>query len=268
MTSIVDIDNIEIDDRCELYNILRSRANECTPNKLKSFEYIRERPRIIQWMMHLQYNTFKLTHETLYLSIAIVDRYHSICVMDLCKVELVCIVSLFIVSKYEEGGTRKLHVNELLNCVNNLKFGYTFSKDQFCTMELEILSVLDYRIMIPTALQFLMIYLKLCKAERKIIFLSCYLLEVNLIDYYNSMKFKAFEIAAASLFEAKMKCGKRPWSATLEVYTKLSNEYIQAIFHRLLGQRRITRAYQVYDVIKEKYSHSRYTYIANRYGSS
>merc|ERR1712161_136949 len=92
-------------------------------------------------------------------------------------------------------------------------------------MEETILKTLEYNITIPSAHAFLVRFLKAAHADKRIVQLSCFILDGTL-QSYNLLHFLPSQLAAAAIFIARRTVGRNPWSPTLLKYASYSEEEI------------------------------------------
>lgn len=127
-------------------------------------------------------------------------------------------------------------------------------------MEETILKTLDYNVTIPSAHAFLVRYLKAGHADKKIVQLSCYILDGTL-QSYNLLHYLPSQLAGAAVFIARRVVGRNAWSPTLLKYGGYCEEEIipvaRAILHEKVG------ASQELKAVDKKYSSSRYGQVAH-----
>ena len=103
---------------------------------------------LIDWLVDVALR-FKLTPESFYLAINIIDRYFSKMKIPLNHVQLVGIVSLCIAAKYEE--IYPPSINDCIHIAAN-----TYSKSDFIRTERQISATLQYKFTVPTVYPFLL----------------------------------------------------------------------------------------------------------------
>jgi len=132
---------------------------------------------LVDWLVDVQ-QQFKLLQETLYLSIAIIDRFMSIegHTIDREFLQLVGISAMFLASKLEE-----IYAPELNDFVYITDNAYTAS--QVRDMEKRIFKVLDFDFGIPLSINFLRRYSKAGDVDISHHALAKYILEAILLDY-------------------------------------------------------------------------------------
>jgi G2/mitotic-specific cyclin-B, other len=126
-------------------------------------------------------------------------------------------------------------------------------------METSILKALEYKVTIQSAHRFLIRYLKAAHADKKIVQLSCMILDGSLISS-RLLEFLPSQLAAASIAIARHACCRHTWSPTLLKYARYSEEEILPVAKAILKEKR--DASEDLTAIAKKYSASRYGVIA------
>ncbi|GAU36521.1 hypothetical protein TSUD_316470 [Trifolium subterraneum] len=101
----------------------------------------------IDWVVSLV-DYFKLLPDTLYFTVSCIDRFLSFKPISANKLELLCVSSMFIASKYED--TFPPEVEENRDCTKNKS-----SKEEILEMEIDILKTLNFDMGNPTIKTFL-----------------------------------------------------------------------------------------------------------------
>ena len=217
-------------------------------------KYINERMRsiLVDWLVQLHLK-FKLVPETLYLAVNLIDRYLERSQVTRPKLQLVGVAALLIASKYEE-----IYPPELRDLVYICDHAY--KKEQILQMEETILKTLEYKITIPSAHAFLVRYLKAAHADRKIVQLSCYILDGTL-QSYNLLHYLPSQLAAAAVLIARKSVGRNSWSPTLLKYASYCEEDIIHVAKAVLSEK--TSASQELRAVNKKYSSQRYGSVAS-----
>ncbi|KAF5307167.1 hypothetical protein FQR65_LT00683 [Abscondita terminalis] len=136
----------------------------------------RMRSVLVNWIVEV-HESFKMTLETLHMSVAILDRYlqlnNNIGKQNL---QLVGITSILIAAKYEEMYLPPL--TDFAEISDNF-----FSCADIKKMELDVLSTLGFKLGRPLSLQFLRRYNKIGNVSPEHHYLAKYLLEIFLLQY-------------------------------------------------------------------------------------
>lgn len=136
----------------DIYTYLRylEKAQPVKEDSLKGCTVTpRMRAVLINWLMevHLQ---FKLLQETLYLTVAIIDRFFSSSVVRIKRnrLQLLGVTAMFVASKYEEMYTPE--IGDFVYISDN-----AWSKGDIRTMEIEVLKTLRFELGRPLSINFL-----------------------------------------------------------------------------------------------------------------
>lgn len=224
------------------------------PVYMESQPHINERMRsiLVDWLVEVHLK-FKLVPETLYLTVNIIDRFLQIHKVSRPKLQLVGVTSLLIASKYEE-----IYPPELRDLVYICDRAYT--RPDIIEMEECILKTLGYQITIPSAHAFLVRYLKAGHADKRIVQLSCYILDSTL-QSYDLLRYLPSQLAAAAVFIARRTVGRNAWSPTLLRYAEYCEEEIITVARDVLREKSI--ANPELRAVNKKYSGHRYGGVAS-----
>lgn len=174
---------------------------------------------LIDWVIDVHLK-FKLTAETLFLGVSVLDRYLSKHQISREKFQLLGISCLFLASKYED-----IYPPDLKECLFVTENSY--SREEFLRLEGEILTTIDFKIKVPTSLVFLERYYRVLNCNDKRMYcLARYLLELSLIDY-KFLKFPASNIAISALYLSGKVLKKTFWSENLAKECKMKEEDVR-----------------------------------------
>ena len=220
---------------------------------------------LVEWMVevHLQ---FALLQETLYLSVAIVDRYLQVAAEEVPRkaLQLVGTSAMFIASKYEE-----MYAPEIGDFVYITDNAYT--EKQIKETEIKIMSVLKFDMGRPLPLHFLRRNSKAGQVDGTTHILAKYVLELTLLEYGFAHVLPS-EIAAAALaFSLKALDDEgRPWSElwnpTLEYFSQYQLQDIAQTLQQVASMvLTTTRAPEKAKLmaIRTKYADKKFGKIAN-----
>eukprot|EP00986_Skeletonema_menzelii_P003602 scaffold1129_cov153-Skeletonema_menzelii.AAC.2 len=240
----------------DMYEHFRTKEGSTSvrPVYMEDQQYINERMRsiLVDWLVEVHLK-FKLVPETLYLTVNIIDRYLATTEVTRPKLQLVGVTALLIASKYEE-----IYPPELRDLVYICDRAY--SKNEILEMEEVVLKKLEYQITIPSAHAFLVRYLKAAHADKKIVQLSCYILDGTL-QSYNMLHYLPSQLAAASICIARRTVGRNSWSPTLLKYAQYCEEDIKPVARAVLAEKNSTST--ELRAVNKKYTSSRYGGVAN-----
>jgi len=126
-------------------------------------------------------------------------------------------------------------------------------------MEEKILKTLEYMITIPSAHVFLVRFLKAGHADKKIVQLSCYILDGTL-QSYNLLHYLPSQLAAAAVFIARRTVGRNGWSPTLLHYAEYCEEEITPVAKAILAEK--ANSNPELRAVNKKYTSQRYGSVA------
>merc|ERR1711865_499062 len=179
------------------------------PNYMESQSDINGKMRaiLIDWLVevHMKY---KLRPETLFLTVNLIDRYLTRMPVMRKRLQLVGVVAMFIAAKFEE-----IHPPEVADFVYITDSAYT--KEDILTMECQMLSTLDFQIVVPTAAHFMdrMQRLNGCDGVQREI--AQYLIELALLDFRMIRHTPSHLCSAALMLSNELLGRARAWPELL-----------------------------------------------------
>ncbi|XP_014219599.1 G2/mitotic-specific cyclin-B isoform X2 [Copidosoma floridanum] len=172
---------------------------------------------LIDWLIEV-HEQFHLMQETLYLTVAIIDRFLQVFKMITRKrLQLVGITAMFIASKYEEMYSPD--ISDFVYIADN-----TYTKGEILQMELIIIKSLDFSFGRPLPLHFLRRYSKAGKALPVHHTLAKYFLEQCLV-HYEVCHYPPSLIAAAALYLSILMLGNDSSQENEVIWTKTLVHY-------------------------------------------
>lgn len=203
----------------EIYENLR--VGECQRRPLCSYmESVQTdvnpamRSILVDWLMEVGLE-YRLSSDTLFTSVAFIDRFLSLKDVKRNKLQLVGITSMLVASKYEEIYAPQ--VDEFCFITDN-----TYNREEVLNMEKDLLRLLEFDLTQPNTKTFLRRYIKAASAEISLDvvfeFLVSYLAELTLMDY-SLLKFLPSQIAASCIVLGLFLLDKPVWSGTLAHYS-------------------------------------------------
>lgn len=174
---------------------------------------------LVDWLVDV-HKKYKLTPETLFLAIGIVDRFLEKRATAKRNLQLVGVTALLIAAKFEE-----LYPPQINDFVYVTDKAYT--KDEVIKMEVCILTALDFKICRPTPVIFLERYqfVNGCTEAQKD--LALYLLELTLVDY-KMVKYAPSHLAAAAVLLSNKLIRRQPcWSHANVKHTTLTEQMLK-----------------------------------------
>ena len=207
---------------------------------------------LVDWLA-LVCTKSKLQPEVLYLTVNLLDRYLSLKKTTKRELQLVGMAALFIASKYEE--IYCIPVDDLIYLCDR-----AYTVDQVYEMEIKMLRALNYQISLPTTWKFLLRFLNAGHCDKKMVYMSQYVLEstmlnINFIDYMPS------ELAAAAVMIARKAAKRNAWSPTLRVFAGYVEEEILPVAREMVNA--IERVPSDLTATKKKYSTERKFKVAD-----
>lgn len=184
----------------------------------------RMRSILVDWLVSV-HQRFHLLQETLYLTVAILDRFLQENKVERCKLQLVGVTCMFIASKYEE-----MYAPEIGDFVYITDNAYT--KKEILKMECLILSVLEFNLGRPLPLHFLRRDSKAGNADVMMHTLAKYLMELTLPEYHMA-HISPSQLAAASLCLAMKLLDKAPWTETLTYFSNYDESQLKSVMKQL-----------------------------------
>ena len=112
------------------------------------------RARMVDWMIEVLTN-FKCDDLTYFLAVSLMDRYFKNCgkTLQVSDLHIIGVTSMFLASKYED--IYPLKMKTVFEKIGHSKIEIGTIKK----LELDIMKVIDYKIHVPTVLDFLKVYL-------------------------------------------------------------------------------------------------------------
>lgn len=217
---------------------------------------------LVDWLIEV-HQQFRLMQETLYLTVAIIDRFlQSYKTIDRKKLQLVGVAAMFIASKYEE-----MYSPDISDFVYITDQAYT--KLDILEMEMRIVKTLNFSFGRPLPLHFLRRYSKAGKALPIHHTMAKYFLEQSLV-HYEMCHYPPSLIAAAALYLAFLIIGndeedegKDIWTDTLAYYSTYSKDDVLPAV-RDIATMIIDAETSKYQAVRKKYVHVKHMKISIR----
>lgn len=166
---------------------------------------------LVDWMLALHWK-FKLAPETLFLAVALMDRYMSVETVSRQQLQLLGITVVLIASKYED--IYPPEVKEFLLAAEN-----AYTRRQVLEMEVNVLNALEFKLTAPSAWGFLERFIQETSLTDQNRHLAEYLLELSLIEYH-MLRYKAsLQAAAAMLIALRAQRKETRWTTNLVAVT-------------------------------------------------
>ncbi|KAF2761976.1 A/B/D/E cyclin [Pseudovirgaria hyperparasitica] len=180
---------------------------------------------LIDWLLEV-HTRFRLLPETLFLAVNIIDRFLSAKVVQLDRLQLVGVTAMFIASKYEE--VLSPHVQNFRHVADD-----GFTEDEILSAERFVLAALNYDLSYPNPMNFLR---RISKADNYDIHtrtVGKYLLEISCLEH-KMIKFPPSQIAAASMYMARLILNRGEWDATIAHYAGYTAKEIEPVLELMI----------------------------------
>ncbi|XP_068814962.1 G2/mitotic-specific cyclin-B2 [Struthio camelus] len=208
----------------------------------------RMRAILVDWLVQV-HSRFQLLQETLYMCVAVMDRFLQSHPVPRKRLQLVGVTALLLASKYEEMFSPD--VADFVYITDN-----AYTSEEVREMEIVILKELNFDLGRPLPLHFLRRASKAAEADAEQHTLAKYLMELTLVDY-DMVHHHPSEIAAAALCLSQKILGHNKWGMKQQYYTGYTED-------RLV----ITMKHMAKNVVKVNENLTKYTAIKNKYASS
>lgn len=204
---------------------------------------------LIDWLVQV-HSRFQLLQETLYLTVAILDRFLQVQPVSRRKLQLVGVTAMLLACKYEEMYAPE--VGDFAYITDN-----AFTKSQILEMEQMILRSLKFQLGRPLPLHFLRRASKVANSDVQRHTLAKYLMELTLLDY-SMVHYRPSEIAAASLCLSQLLLDGLPWSPSQQHYSTYDEAHLKPIMqHIAKNVVAVNEGKTKFQAVKVKYSSSK-----------
>ncbi|NWQ69291.1 CCNB2 protein, partial [Neopipo cinnamomea] len=208
----------------------------------------RMRAILVDWLIQV-HSRFHLLQETLYMCVALIDRFLQSHPVPRKRLQLVGVTAMLVASKYEE-----------ILCPDVADFVYitdnAYTSSEIREMEMIILKELNFDLGRPLPIHFLRRASKAGEADAKQHTLAKYLMELTLIDY-DMVHHRPSEIAAAALCLSQKILGHDKWGTKQQYYTGYAEDSLL-----------MTMKHMAKNVVKVNEKLTKYTAVKNKYASS
>ncbi|NXM54721.1 CCNB2 protein, partial [Illadopsis cleaveri] len=233
----------------DIYLYLRELEQAVRPRYLEG-RVINGRMRaiLVDWLVQV-HSRFRLLQETLYMCVAIMDRFLQSHPVPRKKLQLVGVTALLVAAKYEE--IMSPDIADFVYITDN-----AYTSNEIREMEMIILKELNFDLGRPLPIHFLRRASKAGEADAKQHTLAKYLMELTLIDY-DMVHHRPSEIAAAALCLSQKILGDNKWGIKQQYYTSYGEDGLV-----------MTMKHMAKNVVKVNEKLTKYTAIKNKYASS
>ncbi|XP_055015994.1 G2/mitotic-specific cyclin-B1 isoform X2 [Boleophthalmus pectinirostris] len=241
----------------DIYKYLRVLEAEqnVRPNFLQGQEVTGNmRAILIDWLVQVSIK-FRLLQETMYMTVAIIDRFLQDNSVPKKQLQLVGVTAMFLASKFEE-----MYPPEISDFAYVTDHAYTPA--QIRSMERNILGALKFKLGRPVPLQFLRRASKIHEVTAEQHTLAKYLLELTMVDY-DMVHFPPSMVASAALALTIKVLDAGEWDATLAHYMEYSAESLVPVMaHIAKNVVRVNEGLTKHMAVKGKYSTAKQMRIA------
>jgi len=157
---------------------------------------------LTDWVIQV-HQRFHLLPETLFLAVNIIDRFLSLRVVSLAKLQLVGITCLFIASKSEEIVSPS--VGHFLQCADA-----SYTASEILQAERYVLKTIDWNLSFPNPVHYLRRVSKADDYDVKVRTVAKYLLEIGCVEW-RMLSAPPSLTAAAAIWLARLVLGKAHW---------------------------------------------------------
>lgn len=169
-----------------------------------------QRGMLMDWLVEI-HTRLHLLPETLYLAGNIVDRFMTLRVVNLDKIQLVGVTALLLAAKYEEVFPPVLHYFAYVT-------GGNFDENDILAAEKFMLQVLEFEFSYPNPLNFLRRISKADNYDVQSRSFGKYLLEISVV-HHELIEFPPSLCAAGAMYVARHILGRPEWDANLVHYS-------------------------------------------------
>ncbi|KAJ4879369.1 cyclin b3 [Raphanus sativus] len=182
---------------------------------------------LINWLIEVHFK-FHLMHETLYLTMNLLDRYLSQVPIQKNEMQLIGLTALLLASKYEDYWHPR--IKDLISISAE-----AYTRQQILGMERIMLKQLKFRLNEATPYVFMLRFLKAARSNKKLEQLAFYLIELCLVEY-EALKFKPSMLCASAIYVARCTLRMTPvWTPLLNNHTHYNVSQMKDCSDMILG---------------------------------
>lgn len=207
---------------------------------------------LIDWLVEVQEN-FELYHETLYMSVKMVDHFLAKTPVHREMLQLVGSTAMLIAAKFEERSPPCL--DDFLYICDD-----AYKREELITMEANILQTLSFDINIPVPYSFLRRYAKCVSASMDTLTLARYFCELSLMEM-DLVPERGSLVASACLLIALVTKDLGGWTPILQFHTGYQRSDLAPVVRRLYEMLLAPRDEKL-KAIRNKYSHKVFFEVA------
>ncbi|XP_005393891.1 PREDICTED: G2/mitotic-specific cyclin-B2 isoform X1 [Chinchilla lanigera] len=209
----------------------------------------RMRAILVDWLVQV-HSKFRLLQETLYMCVAIMDRFLQAQPVSRKKLQLVGITALLLASKYEEMFSP--NIEDFVYITDN-----AYTSAQIREMETLILKELKFELGRPLPLHFLRRASKAGEVDVEQHTLAKYLMELTLTDY-DMVHYHPSKVAAAASCLSQKVLGQGKWTLKQQYYTGYSEgEVLEVMQHMAKNVVKVNENLTKFIAVRNKYASGR-----------
>ncbi|KAG8765800.1 G2/mitotic-specific cyclin [Ceratobasidium sp. 428] len=202
---------------------------------------------LMDWLIQV-HARFKMLPETLFLATNIIDRFLSLRIVSLIKLQLVGITALFIASKYEE--IMAPSVAHFLQISDS-----EYTEQEILQAEKYLLRTLGWELSYPNPMSWLRRASKADSYDVQTRTLAKFFIEISVVEH-RLIKYTPSMLAAAALWLSRLMMEKDEWDANLEHYSGYPERKIIPCANVMLNY--IIQPKIIHESIWKKYSGKRF----------
>lgn len=215
------------------------------------------RAELVDWLVEIQM-TFVLDHEPLYMAIKLADQYLMKKHIPSEQYQLLFMTCILISAKFDER-VPPITISDLIQLAKS-KFGIKYNKKQIISLEVDLLSTLNFNIRFPLSYGFLRRFARCTRSDMKTLNLARYILESSLMDYEMIDVLESKMAAGSLLLAFRMLRPDGAWDETARFYTGYEEKELHPLLVRLNDV--ILRFSRRKTAIRRKYSHESFMEVA------
>eukprot|EP00762_Andalucia_godoyi_P003289 ANDGO_06580.mRNA.1 G2/mitotic-specific cyclin-B len=176
---------------------------------------------LVDWLIDV-HNKFRLSPETFFLAVSILDRYLAVKPIARAKLQLAGMTAMLLASKFEEVYPPEVRDFEYISAK-------AYSKAEILKMERHMLATIRFKMSVPTPFSFLDRFCRAANMDARQKKMASFLLELSQQEY-SLCRFPASVLTAASVGLAKkympVEGADEKWTASLVHYTRYTEDVI------------------------------------------
>lgn len=172
---------------------------------------------LVDWLIEV-HSKFRLLPETLFLAVNLIDRFLSVRVVSLVKLQLVGVTAMFVAAKYEE-----VMAPSISNFIYMADGGY--AEQEILNAERYMLQTLEFNLSYPNPMNFLRRNSKADNYDIQSRTMAKYLMEISLLDH-RFLPYPPSLIAAAGTYLARKMLDRGSWDDNLVHYSSYQEHEI------------------------------------------